>query len=699
MRKIHPAFLLISVLLSARCHAQSQTSQASENTADVSYHYTLMLPQYRFIDTTGYGGRVGEYDTLQQSLGGDFALNFVDVPAQMAVKTTINAITRDDYQAKSRVNVGEWLDVMLDSRSFVRHLDNNSFFGAGAISNDIVRIDTIQPESLLGVRRRMNNASARVQLPRIPVKVFVKGGWQARDGNGQLQYFDMGGDGTLTDTGCDNCHSGSQYRTYNYTTRNIAGGAEITLGPAKLTYQHEFRSFNDRMLNPSTIYGTAASADGSENIPVTPAGYYVNNVLPSHQTQDDSLQISLAVAHHMTLNSDLNYARTTDLFTKHPQNAFNADATLSWNPLSRLRAVVDFHQQNLLNNWVQTFALSTPTPLYTFGNPSLHRHWVGAKLSYRLTKQMDVETYYRRMNITRSNVLLWPQIASPHNTDALFNVPGGVSNLVPGTFSNIGGLNLHLHGAEFWDARTGYEWIGTHDPGYVTDPGISHRIFSDLTLTPVHRLSIGNDVSILLQQSFAGFLPLQAVSQQRSNRLYTDTAFLTLRPVSGWNVGGSYTYLQDNLRTDMQLANDSAVAVYMQSLVPYKQLSQSFSVHSDYEVKQRVRFRADFAHSIAHSGMRPDVNSADYPAFPGADPAAFSGALQLASGLVSQVFVPQSVMGGTADYHFRYGFDSGLRFNYGSYADRIGRVAVNGFARPDLSGRLRSYSVFMGRVW
>ena len=154
-----------------------------------------MMPQYRFVDTSGYGGRVGEYDSLEQSLGGDFSLNFVDVPQHMTIKSTIDVISRDDYESKSRLTLGKWLDFRLDNRSFIRHLDDNNFFGAGVISPDIVRIDTVPPDSLLGIRRRMNNASLKVQLPKVPVKLFVKGGWQARDGSGQMQYFDMGGDG------------------------------------------------------------------------------------------------------------------------------------------------------------------------------------------------------------------------------------------------------------------------------------------------------------------------------------------------------------------------------------------------------------------------------------------------------------------------------------------------------------------------
>jgi hypothetical protein len=518
-----------------------------------------------------------------------------------------------------------------------------------------------------------------------------------------MQYFDMGGNGTLTDTGCDNCHSASQYRTLNYTTRNIAGGAEVKLGKLmKLVYQHEFRSFNDRLQNPSDIYGTSGTVPTSENIPYTPAGYYVHSVLPSHQTQADSVQITMAVAHHVTFDGDMSYARTNNLYTpsdprvslngNHSQNSFNADTTLTWNPIAPLRAVVDFHEQNLVNEFVSSYSLADPTLLYVFGNPSLHRQWAGLKLSYRLSKQLDVETHYTRMNITRSNSTLWPQFSSPDNTDPLY--------IVPVTLSNIAGAALHFHSAQLWNARAGYEWTGTHDPGYVTDPHTNHRVFGDVTITPAPWFTIGNDASMILQQSF----PVV----QRSNHLYTDTTFVTIKPVPEWSIGGGYTYLQDNLRTDMQLANDPAVGVYTQLLVPYKQLSQTVSVHSTYELKKRLGLNLNVARSLAHSGWRPDMNPADYPNFPGAVSvagypseaafaAAFAGALGTGAGPVSQVNVPQTLVAATGDYHLRAGFDGGLRFNYGSYTDNTIWNASG--VRPNVNGKLQSYSVFFGRVW
>lgn len=62
----------------------------------------------------------------------------------------------------------------------------------------------------------------------------------------------------------------------------------------------------------------------------------------------------------------------------------------------------------------------------------------------------------------------------------------------------------------------------------------------------------------------------------------------------------------------------------------------------------------------------------------------------IGSGIVSKMDVPPTLIGATGDYHLRSGFDGGLRFNYGGYTDNI---------RQNLSGKLRSYTVFFGRVW
>src|SRR5271165_56239 len=133
MNKASALFIVALMVAAVTYPAQAQqqqssgTSQPPENAPEVNYHVTVMMPQYRFLDTSGYGGRVGEYDSLQQSLGGDLSFDYVNVPEQMTVKSTWDIISRDDYDLKSRVTLGKWLDFSLDNRGFVRHLDDNSY--------------------------------------------------------------------------------------------------------------------------------------------------------------------------------------------------------------------------------------------------------------------------------------------------------------------------------------------------------------------------------------------------------------------------------------------------------------------------------------------------------------------------------------------------------------------------------------------
>src|ERR1035437_3732080 len=145
-------------------------------------HAALADHQFHAADDGAAGHRHAgdgrEYDSLQQSLGGDLSFVYVDVPEHMTIRTTWHVVSRDDYDLKSRVTFGKWLDFSLDNRGFVRHLDDNNYFGASVISPDLIRIDTVPADSLLGIRRRMNNASLKLQLPKVPVKLFVKGGWQ-----------------------------------------------------------------------------------------------------------------------------------------------------------------------------------------------------------------------------------------------------------------------------------------------------------------------------------------------------------------------------------------------------------------------------------------------------------------------------------------------------------------------------------------
>jgi hypothetical protein len=680
---------------------QPKTS-TSQETPEVNYQIFVLLPSYRFVGTSGNPGRVGEYDSLQQSLGGDFTLTWLDYTGHTSLKNDSHIISRDDYDVNTQYRVGKHFSFSMSNRSFIRHLDNvpygTNLDPPSDASNPLdgtVHTNLIPDGAVYGIKRTKNDVNARLKLPNTPLTMFVKGGWQARRGWSQMQFFDMGGQTNPQVLPPDPsscglaCHSTSRYQPLNYTTRNIAGGVEMKVSHMVLTYEHEFRSFNNRLQNPVDYYGTSASVDGEPlpslgpqaNAPLVPdalQGFYVHNVVPRHDTQIDMLRLHAPLNQDLTFNANMSYGRTRNLFTNNPQDSFNADATLNWNPakVKRLHTIVDYHQQNTISPFVPT--------LYTlFGNPSLHRFWTGVRTEYRLNSMFDLESHYTRTEVSRSNAALWPQFYSLSSVGLVGTLADPfVPRLVPTTFSNTAGFGVKFHHGETWNLHSGYEWIGTHAPGYLTDPQTSHRVFAGGSFTPNQWVSFTEDFSVLRQNDF---LAATQLPFPRSNRLYLNTTYVTLKPVQEWNLGFGYAYYQNNLRTDLMFGTDP---MYLDPLVPFKAISRSYSISSTYLAKKRLAWTVEFANVKSSSSLRPNLGNAPIcdagpVPLPCADSVIFASQF-------SMVSVPQALASSILDYRWKSGYDSGLRFQYGSYKDQV---------HPDLTGHLNSYSLFFGRTW
>ncbi len=87
-------------------------------------------------------------------------------------------------------------------------------------------------------------------------------------------------------------------------------------------------------------------------------------------------------------------------------------------------------------------------------------------------------------------------------------------------------------------------------------------------------------------------------------------AMLALR--KKWNLDLGYSYQQNNLETYVAFQNDAAAGyVVDEPFVPYRQLSQTYWVKSEYKVKKRAGVNLGLLHNSAHNGMLPDLNPND----------------------------------------------------------------------------------------
>jgi hypothetical protein len=479
----------------------------------------------------------------------------------------------------------------------------------------------------------------------------------------------------------------------------------------RLTWEHNFSSFNDRLTFPTANYTGPFTPENEGSSIVNPppygpaptdfpAGNYYLDIPSPNQLSTDSVDLSLTPSDRLVFNGHVSYARLRNTFTKNPQNWFDSDETLNWFPLPRLRLIADYHQQNLINNF---------TPYYSmYGNVSYHRHWEGLRLQYALPAGFDVEAHYRRSGTTRSNASLWPQIYSMDNTDLL--------RVVPSSFSNTLGLTLHYHN-RLWNARAGDEWTGTHQPGFLIVPQSDNRTFADVWYTPRNWLAFTNDASIVVQNDFAD-VPLPNTpgaapgfggdiaglppAYQRRDRFYTEAASATMRFVPDWNLALGYSYQQNNLTSYMAFQNDSSTGYVLdEPNVPYKQISQVYWGDSTYTLKKRLGLDLRLTHNSSSSGFRPDLNPNDAAQLGNAaliqqgtfNPVLFQQALgnvELGATQVSAVQVPQWIGQSKGYYLFPHQVEGGLVFYYGSYSDHW---------NPNLNGVLRTFDVYVGRSW
>jgi predicted CXXCH cytochrome family protein len=217
---------------------------SSTETGDASSAYSVTPGSYHLLDLTGFGGRVGEYDTLQQSAGANAVTSYVSPKNHTTVVSRGNVITADDYSVASQLTVADWLRFGFDTRGFVQQQDHYKFYAFPVMdvppggSPVDTTTDLIPSHATFGVKRRLGSAYAQFKVPKLPVHLYLNGNWQARVGTTQLAYLDenttpavfVGG----VNTTCGQlCHYQSQLQPLNYTTRNIGGGADIDLGPVR----------------------------------------------------------------------------------------------------------------------------------------------------------------------------------------------------------------------------------------------------------------------------------------------------------------------------------------------------------------------------------------------------------------------------------------------------------------------------------
>ena len=143
---------------------------------------------------------------------------------------------------------------------------------------------------------------------------------------------------------------------------------DVDLGPVRLTYQHNYTNFNDRLTFPTGNYmgGFLPSGEGplptpsigpDPNLNEFSEGNYYLDIPSPNQGNTDQLNLVWTASPNLIFNGNLIYARLTNTFTNNRQNTFGSDETLNWRPINRLLLTADYDQQNLINEFMPYYTL------------------------------------------------------------------------------------------------------------------------------------------------------------------------------------------------------------------------------------------------------------------------------------------------------------------------------------------------------
>ncbi|HVJ08515.1 MAG TPA: DmsE family decaheme c-type cytochrome [Acidisarcina sp.] len=718
---------IVPEIYGIRAHSQHAGAMPGAESVATATHDSAIstATSYRILSSTGFRGRVGEYDSLEEYAGADFKQASVFLNKHTALTSHAKIISSDDYNIGAELTASNRAQVRFNTRGLVQQQDTrrlqqliNTYPFPDPAGIHI--IDGIPEGSVYGIKRRLGDVSGRLKLPKQYLELFVNGNWQARVGTTQLHYFDQNAAGPYN-SGCIVCHWSSQYQPVNQTTRGVSGGARLNLKQASVTWQHGYSSFNDRMQFPVGSFGAMDTTGLSvpDTSPVADGNYYIQIPSPN-SSSSDSVNANWSIAHNLSANGDVSYVRFLDRYLKHKSNSVNANATVSWLPNARIGVIADYHEQSFVNDFVPYFSL--------FGNVSHHKHWEGIKTTLDLTQHLNADLYYKHSGITRSNAAKWPQAYSIDNTDWML--------VVPVTTDNTGGLALRYNRAML-GTRVGYEYTNTHQPGYIVTPGSESRVFLRNTFTPTRFLTLTNDFNARVQNAFpsAGHytslapfpgdttVASESILRQRRDRFYNETLSLAVPLEQHGNVSVGYSYQQNKLKTFMDFNEYQFLNMdYLlrEPLVPYNQLSQTYwgQVTTTF-LQHRLGVDGKVTYNSARSHMSPDVNPNHAVKFGNGsliqqgycDDSAWGGnyyvpgtnscfsqnnillALQeatVSSTKISAVNVPQWIGHGKVFYRLPLNFSAGLDVDYGSYRD---------YWNPELNGDLRSFTLYVGRSW
>jgi len=264
---------------------------------------------YHLNSLRGYGGKVGEYDALDD--GAEALFTVAGTKRGAAFNLAADLQDRDDQMYRLTFSAGDGLQSSFSYSRFLHRLDHHPLNNQDSVTDpDAVRSNVSTVEDIT-----MKN---QMRLPGLPF-VRLLADWRSYSKRGHRQ--------ATTVTGCTQCHVSSANRRVDSQLQDISVGVQANIGPAAVSYAHLWRSLREHGDTPTTAYREDNSFYPSRgNLPF--------GKTPDSQAREHNMQVRTALPFASRFTSSIRWGELKNRDTRH-DIAFNSFSGIITNSIHR----------------------------------------------------------------------------------------------------------------------------------------------------------------------------------------------------------------------------------------------------------------------------------------------------------------------------------------------------------------------------
>jgi len=614
--------ILISIsMVSAENAVQKEATDeklTEEAGSEELYAFPQIAPEftltggYRFVNVSG-SKRVEEYEYLHDSLmlGGE--LRLFSFPHRFHLD--LDEKNRKDFFGDISY---AYKDIVLFrgiNRTLFHNLENITLIDLNPATAS-PGVDVRDRDMDYGVRVGISDVFLRFKAPDFPWHLYMEGNFIEKTGS--IQQRNLFGSGYF-----NNIIRTSQRRKIDWNTRNLTVGTNAHLGPLEIDLSRSEKRFDSVRQNVLFPHSLVPDLKGSTN----------------------TLKIHTSHTGRIVAAATLSRTDRENSFSGAKAEYLVGSGEVIWMPITRLTAFVKYRHRDIdFDNpdKVTITDLNDPSHFYTYDvRPSISSvsDKVTGGVRYRLSPGVTLRGEYSYEDIRRRNADLWHISETTHRNIVSLNTDIRV----------VRGLNLKLK----------YTHKDINNPAYNIEPDRSDEGKVSVTWVPLPKISTILSYSLLKEKrDDLHFVEPDGTTTEADNRrvrrdkIFGSITFMLLKDLS---CTGSFYYMQNKTRQDIEY-HDLAGIPFIDTNVPYGDISRNYSLHLNYVPVPKVIINGGISHTKSSGSFSPKELNLTEP---------------VSVSSFSELKLRETAYYAAGEYQFKGGFSAGLRYSYRTLKDLL----------------------------